>query len=72
MVNVLLKIKSIFSKNSKGIVIESKPKIVYWTENGKNYHTDRNCISLLRSKNIKEGLSTDCPKENLCCNCSKK
>lgn len=72
MLNVLHKIKNIFSKNSKEIVIDSKTKAVYWTENGKNYHTDRNCISLSRSKNVKEGSIADCPKEVLCCNCGQK
>lgn len=72
MLNVLHKIKNIFSKNSKEIVIDSKTKDVYWTENGKNYHTDRNCISLIRSKNVKEGSIADCPKEVLCCNCGQK
>lgn len=72
MLNVLSKIKNILSKSSKEITIESKVKIVYWTQNGKNYHTDRNCISLLRSKNINEGHVEDCPKEIPCCNCKVK
>lgn len=69
MLNILLKVKSIFTKPSKEITIKSKNKIVYWTENGKSYHTNKDCISLLRSKNIQEGYIDNCPKNNHCTNC---
>lgn len=70
MINILKKVKNIFTKKSKEIVIQKKSENkVYWTENGKNYHTDKNCISLLRSKNIVEGSLNECPKDTHCSNC---
>lgn len=72
MVNILKQVKSIFSKKSKEIIIKANPEVkIYWTEKGKNYHSDKNCISLLRSKDIIEGTKDNCPKESLCSNCKK-
>ena len=42
---------------------------VYWTEGGSCYHTNKNCSSLAKSKNIKSGTLSDCPKEKLCSLC---
>lgn len=70
MVNIFKQVKNIFTKKSKEITIQNQSEQkVYWTTNGKNYHTDKQCISLLRSKDIKEGFISECPKEHHCSNC---
>ena len=70
MVNLFKQVKNIFKSKSKEVVITKKvEEVVYWTLNGKNYHTDKNCISLMRSKDIQEGNISECPKEIPCCNC---
>lgn len=67
MVNILKKVKNIFIKKSKSIVIQNKqPEIIYWTEKGKHYHTDKNCIALSRSKDVLEGSVDSCSKDTLC------
>ena len=40
--------------------------IVYWTENGKSYHSNPHCPSLARSKNIQKGPMSSCPKSDPC------
>lgn len=40
--------------------------IVYWTENGKSYHSNPHCRSLARSKNIHSGPMSACPKSDPC------
>lgn len=70
MGNILKKVKNIFLRKSTTIEIEAQnPSMIYWTEKGTNYHTDKNCISLLRSKNIISGSLPDCPKVTLCEHC---
>lgn len=67
MVSILKKVKNIFIKNSKSITIQNKQSdIIYWTEKGKHYHTDKNCIALLRSKDVLEGTVDSCSKDTLC------
>lgn len=68
MTNVLKKIKSIFSRDSKEVTI---CKEVYWVENGKTYHTDKDCVSLKKSKDIKYGTIDESGKTTKCCNCIK-
>lgn len=70
MGNILNKVKNIFFRKAKAIEIEKEnSSIIYWTEKGANYHTDKNCVSLLRSKSVIEGKLSDCPKSNLCEHC---
>jgi competence protein ComEC len=38
---------------------KNQSKIVYWTQNGKSYHYDRNCQTLKRSKKILSGTLSD-------------
>lgn len=67
MVNILKKVKNIFIKPAKEITIENKKEeIVYWTVKGKNYHTDKNCFALSRSKDVLEGPISSCEKDCLC------
>lgn len=68
MANLLNKIKNTFSRKSKEVVIS---KEVFWVESGKSYHTDRDCISLKKSKNIKSGTIKESEKTNKCLNCLK-
>lgn len=42
---------------------------VYWTENGKVWHTTPNCPSLARSGNIKSGTAEESGKERVCRRC---
>lgn len=42
---------------------------VYWTENGKVWHTTPNCPSLARSGNIKSGTEEESGKERVCRRC---
>ena len=46
----------------------SNDKYVYWTPNGKSYHSRKSCPTLSRSKTILEG--TDCPKNDPCNICN--
>ena len=71
MSTLLQKVKNIFKKKNKVFVVPVKEENVYWTNSGKNYHTDKNCISLMRSKDIQEGSMENCPKEQPCANCKK-
>ena len=43
---------------------------VYWTENGKTYHTNKDCPSLKRCKNIISGTLEESKKESKCSNCN--
>ena len=43
--------------------------IVYWTPNGKSYHSTPNCSTLGRSKNICSGPLSQCPKTDPCDRC---
>lgn len=42
---------------------------VYWTINGKSYHTTRNCPTLSRSKNILGGITQESENRKICCRC---
>lgn len=46
-------------------------RTVYWTSGGKSYHYDKNCKTLARSKDIKQGLASSCPKTDPCDVCVK-
>jgi hypothetical protein len=48
---------------------EPTDEYVYWTYDGKSYHSRKSCPSLANSSNIQEG--TDCPKNDPCNNCCK-
>ena len=43
--------------------------IVYWTPNGKSYHTTKNCSTLSRSKTILEGTIKESGKHDPCDRC---
>jgi DNA-entry nuclease len=43
--------------------------IVYWTPNGKSYHSTPKCPTLGRSKNICSGPLSQCPKTDPCNRC---
>ncbi|TQQ83915.1 MBL fold metallo-hydrolase [Peptacetobacter hominis] len=45
--------------------------IVYWTKNGKVYHSNKNCDGLKNSKSINSGTIEDSGKERLCKICEK-
>ena len=47
----------------------SSSKTVYWTPNGKSYHTTKSCSTLSRSKNILEGTITESGKSDPCDRC---
>lgn len=68
MANLLSKIKNVFSRKSEEVTIS---KEVFWVETGKTYHTDRDCPSLKKSKNIKSGTIEESEKTNKCLNCLK-
>ena len=42
---------------------------VYWTINGKSYHTTRNCPTLSRSKNILGGITQESENRKICYRC---
>ena len=44
---------------------------VYWTPNGKSYHSTPNCSTLKRSKTILSGPKSSCPKSDPCNVCVK-
>ena len=44
-------------------------EIVYWTPNGKSYHTTKNCPTLSRSKTILEGTISESGKNDPCDRC---
>lgn len=44
-------------------------EIVYWTPNGKSYHTTKNCSTLSRSKTILEGTIEESGKYDPCDRC---
>ena len=47
----------------------SSSTTVYWTPNGKSYHTIKSCSTLSRSKNILEGTITESGKNDPCDRC---
>lgn len=51
---------------------KEKEIIVYWTPNGKSYHTKNNCMTLSRSKKILTGTLSECEKEICCEHCKIK
>lgn len=44
-------------------------KVVYWTPKGKSYHSTPNCPTLSRSKDIRSGSLSNCPKSDPCDRC---
>ena len=48
---------------------DNTASIVYWTPNGKSYHTTRSCSTLSRSKTILEGTISDSGKSDPCDRC---
>lgn len=48
----------------------STSKIVYWTPNGKSYHSRKNCSTLSRSKVINEGTLEESNKSDPCDVCN--
>jgi len=46
-------------------------RIVYWTDGGKSYHYTKNCPTLSRSKTIRQGTLSECPKKDPCDVCTK-
>jgi DNA/RNA non-specific endonuclease len=48
------------------ITSDNNSATVYWTPNGKSYHTNRNCSTLSRSKTILEGTTSDSGKTDPC------
>ena len=56
------------SKNESQSSVNSS-EIVYWTPNGKSYHTTKNCPTLSRSKTILEGTIKESGKYDPCDRC---
>ena len=48
---------------------DNSSEIVYWTPNGKSYHTTKNCPTLSRSKTILEGTISESGKYDPCDRC---
>ena len=44
-------------------------EIVYWTPNGKSYHTTKDCSTLSRSKTILNGTISESGKNDPCDRC---
>lgn len=49
----------------------SNTSTVYWTPGGKSYHYSKDCASLKRSSDIRQGSLSSCPKSDPCNLCSK-
>lgn len=58
-------VKTAVSDNSK-----NNSQTVYWVPKGKCYHTNKNCPTLSRSKDIRQGALDDCPNKTPCKKCS--
>lgn len=50
--------------------IYSAGTTVYWTDGGKSYHSNPNCPTLSRSKNVRSGPMSSCPKSDPCDMCN--
>mgnify|MGYP001149220023 CR=1 FL=1 len=50
-------------------ITPSNGSIVYWTPNGKSYHTTKSCTTLSRSKTILEGTVQESGKYDPCDRC---
>jgi len=57
------------SSSSKNESSTSSSSKVYWTPNGKSYHTTKNCSTLSRSKTILEGSIQESGKHDPCNRC---
>lgn len=64
-------VKEESSVTTPASVSSSSNRTVYWTPNGKSYHSDKNCSTLSRSKTINEGLLSSSPKSDPCDKCVK-
>ena len=49
--------------------VETSAEVVYWTPNGKSYHTTRSCSTLSRSKTILSGTQAESGKSDPCDRC---
>lgn len=49
--------------------VKNKGKIVYWTPNGKSYHTIKQCSALSKSKTIISGTQSESGKSDPCDRC---
>lgn len=49
--------------------VKNKGKIVYWTPNGKSYHTTKQCSALSKSKTILSGTQSESGKSDPCDRC---
>ena len=56
-------------KNESSSSNNSSSSTVYWTPNGKSYHTTKNCSTLSRSKTILEGSISSSGKNDPCDRC---
>ena len=57
------------TNNSSKNESQSSSSKVYWTPNGKSYHTTKNCSTLSRSKTILEGTKSESGKHDPCDRC---
>lgn len=47
----------------------SQDPVVFWTPNGKSYHSSKSCPTLARSSIIESGSLSQCPKTDPCDKC---
>ncbi len=57
------------SKPTENTTPPGNSRIVYWTPNGKSYHSRKNCPTLSRSKTILEGTIAQSGKSDACDKC---
>lgn len=57
------------NSTSESQITANSSAIVYWTPNGKSYHTTKNCSTLSRSKTILEGTMQESGKHDPCDRC---
>lgn len=62
------KVRILAKKKSKKKKTSNKKHsgTVYWTSGGSVYHSTKNCPTLSRSKSIKHGSLSSCPKKRAC------
>lgn len=60
------KCKVTVKKKSSSHHKKSNSKTVYWTPGGSVYHKTKNCVTLKRSRVIKKGSLSSCPKPRAC------
>ena len=57
------------NNQSSASTSSSSSTMVYWTPNGKSYHTTKSCSTLSRSKTVLEGTITESGKSDPCDRC---